>query len=104
MVRLAHRFHGTFTLGFTQPDPSRQELNNYAYAQCDPINMTDPIGLVSCAEQAGAELAAGALFLASAFFVASSGGLALFLVTGAVTLWGATFYQRGGCPIAGRLL
>jgi RHS repeat-associated protein len=44
-VHLNHRFHSTFTMGFTQPDPSRQELNNYAYAQCDPINNTDPTGL-----------------------------------------------------------
>ncbi|MCP3014541.1 hypothetical protein NGM33_14490 [Nocardiopsis dassonvillei] len=49
-VHLNHRFHSTFTLGFTQPDPSRQELNNYAYAQCDPINNTDPTGLNSCNE------------------------------------------------------
>ncbi|CAL9361099.1 hypothetical protein SUDANB67_01843 [Nocardiopsis dassonvillei] len=49
-VHLNHRFHSTFTMGFTQPDPSRQELNNYAYAQCDPINNTDPSGLNSCNE------------------------------------------------------
>jgi RHS repeat-associated protein len=48
-VHLNHRFHSTFTLGFTQPDRSRQELNNYAYAQCDPINNTDPTGLNSTA-------------------------------------------------------
>ncbi|GAA1446319.1 hypothetical protein GCM10009602_32630 [Nocardiopsis tropica] len=47
-VHLAHRFHSTFTLGFTQPDPSRQELNNHAYAACDPINNTDPTGLNAC--------------------------------------------------------
>ncbi|MCK9871004.1 hypothetical protein MRI28_15405 [Nocardiopsis dassonvillei] len=44
-VHLNHRFHSTFTMGFTQPDPSRQEMNNYAYAACDPINNTDPTGL-----------------------------------------------------------
>jgi RHS repeat-associated protein len=46
-VHLNHRFHSTFTLGFTQPDPSRQELNNYNYAACDPINNADPSGLIS---------------------------------------------------------
>jgi RHS repeat-associated protein len=50
-VHLAHRFHSTFTLGFTQPDPSRQELNTYNYAGCDPVNKTDPTGLA----QQGAE-------------------------------------------------
>uniref|UniRef100_UPI000375FE7B RHS repeat-associated core domain-containing protein n=1 Tax=Nocardiopsis ganjiahuensis TaxID=239984 RepID=UPI000375FE7B len=44
-VHLSHRFYDTFTLGFTQPDPSRQELNNHTYAMCDPINNTDPTGL-----------------------------------------------------------
>ncbi|WP_435110653.1 RHS repeat-associated core domain-containing protein [Nocardiopsis synnemataformans] len=103
-VHLNHRFHSTFTMGFTQPDPSRQELNNYAYAQCDPINLMDPTGLVSCTEQAIAGLVVAGLFLLSTFFIASTGGAALFFITGAATLWGATFYQRGGCPPAGRLL
>ncbi|MFE6450525.1 RHS repeat-associated core domain-containing protein [Nocardiopsis dassonvillei] len=49
-VHLNHRFHSTFTLGFTQPDPSRQEMNNYAYAACDPINNTDPTGLQTYGE------------------------------------------------------
>ncbi|MBR8743740.1 hypothetical protein DSY14_18745 [Nocardiopsis sp. MG754419] len=44
-VHLSHRFYDTFTLGFTQPDPSRQELNNHTYAACDPVNNTDPTGL-----------------------------------------------------------
>ena len=49
-VHLSHRFLDTFTLGFTQPDPSRQELNNYTYADCDPINNTDPTGLQTYGE------------------------------------------------------
>ncbi|GAB3735616.1 RHS repeat-associated core domain-containing protein [Nocardiopsis nanhaiensis] len=57
-VHLSHRFYDTFTLGFTQPDPSRQELNNHTYAMCDPINNTDPTGLNTlpswqCARSAG---------------------------------------------------
>ncbi|WP_249188551.1 RHS repeat-associated core domain-containing protein [Nocardiopsis sp. MG754419] len=44
-VHLSHRFYDTFTLGFTQPDPSRQEMNNHNYAACDPINKTDSTGL-----------------------------------------------------------
>ncbi|WP_165425595.1 RHS repeat-associated core domain-containing protein [Streptomyces sp. BK022] len=36
------------TLGrFTQPDPSGQENNSYAYASGDPINRSDPSGLAS---------------------------------------------------------
>ena len=37
-VHLSHRFLDTFTLNFTQPDPSRQEMNNSTYARCAPIN------------------------------------------------------------------
>ena len=42
---LSHRLLDTFTLNFTQPDPSRQEMNNSTYAECDPINKMDPTGL-----------------------------------------------------------
>ncbi|MFJ8871749.1 RHS repeat-associated core domain-containing protein [Streptomyces sp. NPDC102473] len=36
------------TLGrFTQPDPSGQETNPYLYATGDPVNHTDPTGLLS---------------------------------------------------------
>ena len=49
-VHLSHRFLDTFTLNFTQPDPSRQELNNHTYAMCDPINNIDPTGLSACSE------------------------------------------------------
>lgn len=33
-VRLNHRFHSTFTMGFTRPEPSRSELGNCARACC----------------------------------------------------------------------
>ena len=46
-VHLSHRFLDTLTMNFTQPDPSRQEMNNSTYAECDPINNTDPTGLMS---------------------------------------------------------
>ena len=46
-VHLSHRFLDTFTLNFTQPAPSRQEMNNSTYATCDPINSTDPTGIAA---------------------------------------------------------
>ncbi len=52
-VHLSHRFLNTFTLNFTQPDPSRQEMNNYAYGMGDPINNTDPSGLITAADVGG---------------------------------------------------
>ncbi|MBQ1083213.1 hypothetical protein KBX21_18655 [Nocardiopsis sp. B62] len=56
-VHLSHRFYDTFTLGFTQPDPSRQELNNHTYAACDPINRIDPSGLSSFSQCMGDRIA-----------------------------------------------
>ncbi|MBR8742736.1 hypothetical protein DSY14_13530 [Nocardiopsis sp. MG754419] len=52
-THLGHRFLDAVTLNFTQADPSRQEMNNYAYAMGDPINRTDPTGLKSQALIAG---------------------------------------------------
>ncbi|WP_236572168.1 MULTISPECIES: RHS repeat-associated core domain-containing protein [unclassified Nocardiopsis] len=67
-TNLGHRFYDTNTLNFTQPDPSRQEMNLYVYAMGNPVNNTDPLGLMTEAEagatiEAGlAGVAAGALF------------------------------------------
>ncbi|WDZ93558.1 RHS repeat-associated core domain-containing protein [Nocardiopsis sp. HUAS JQ3] len=52
-VHLGYRFYDTNTLNFTQPDPSRQEMNNYAYGMGDPINNVDWTGLMSLAIAAG---------------------------------------------------
>ncbi|PDP86645.1 hypothetical protein CQJ94_15215 [Glycomyces fuscus] len=84
-VHLAHRFYDTTTLNFTQPDPSRQEMNNYAYAQCDPINNTDPSGLFSVKE-VGAYGAGGAIIGAAAgcVLVGGFGALAGGLMSGGI--------------------
>ncbi|NYH53607.1 RHS repeat-associated protein [Nocardiopsis arvandica] len=95
-VHLNHRFYDTTTLNFTQPDPSRQELNNYAYAACDPINNTDPTGLVS-----------GSCLWAASQFVVGFGGWvgsvgAITLTAGGATplaligLAGSTYGVIGG--------
>jgi len=45
LYHLQNRYYDP-TLGrFTQPDPSGQETNTYAYATGNPINYTDPTGL-----------------------------------------------------------
>ncbi|WP_141926124.1 RHS repeat-associated core domain-containing protein [Haloactinospora alba] len=50
---LGHRYMSHFTERFTQQDPSRQENNLYGYAAGDPINNTDPSGLLSFAGTVG---------------------------------------------------
>ncbi|MBR8741660.1 RHS repeat-associated core domain-containing protein [Nocardiopsis sp. MG754419] len=86
-VHLSHRFMDTFTLGFTQPDPSRQELNNHTCAGCDPINNTDPTGLNTCAWGIAGMFATMAGFAWTASSVASLGA-PVALATDAAGPWG----------------
>jgi len=96
-VHLGHRFYDTNTLNFTQPDPSRQEMNNFAYAMGDPINNTDPTGLMS-ASDAG-NLGAGLAGLGFAA-VAVSCGITI-ACAGAMMAAGAVVGAAGGAAGAG---
>ncbi|PNH86161.1 RHS repeat domain-containing protein [Arthrobacter sp. AFG20] len=44
-TKFGARYYGPGNGRFTQPDPSWQEANRYAYASCNPINSVDPSGL-----------------------------------------------------------
>jgi len=44
-IKLGARYYNTGLGRFTQPDPSGQEANNYAYAAANPITNNDPSGL-----------------------------------------------------------
>ncbi|KRE85239.1 RHS repeat-associated core domain-containing protein [Arthrobacter sp. Soil764] len=44
-IKFGARYYHPARGRFTQPDPSGQEQNRYAYAQANPCNMTDPTGL-----------------------------------------------------------
>ena len=46
-TKFGARYYNPTTGRFTQPDPSGQETNRYAYAQCNPTNNTDPTGLAT---------------------------------------------------------
>ena len=87
-VHLARRFMDTFTLNFTQPDPSRQELNNHTYAECDPTNNTDPTGLSSVPLPQAACWGATIymLKLSGASLVLGVGGTPVYIATAVVTI------------------
>ncbi|WP_158073442.1 RHS repeat-associated core domain-containing protein [Actinophytocola xanthii] len=44
LVLFGYRYYNPSIGRFTAPDPTRQERNDYAYAQADPINNSDPTG------------------------------------------------------------
>ncbi|MBY3553870.1 RHS repeat-associated core domain-containing protein, partial [Modestobacter lapidis] len=83
------------TLGrFTQPDPSGQEANVYAYAACNSVNSSDPTGLApNCGLAAAAGGILGGLVGAGLGGFASGGnpvGAAVGAVKGAVSGYEAT--------------
>ncbi|WP_217131449.1 RHS repeat-associated core domain-containing protein [Streptomyces sp. AC558_RSS880] len=47
LYKMGHRYYDPSLGRFTQPDPSGQETNPYLYAAGDPINNSDPSGLLS---------------------------------------------------------
>ncbi|TQN33309.1 RHS repeat-associated protein [Haloactinospora alba] len=86
---LGHRYLSQRTHRFTQHDPSWQENNLYTYAECDPINKSDPSGLVTAMDGACAGLATG-IFIATGIAMATGAGtpvgIILFAAGGTVTL------------------
>lgn len=50
LYKLGARYYDTTIGRFTQFDPSGQEANPYAYAGCNPINVSDPTGLSACTD------------------------------------------------------
>lgn len=52
-IKFGARYYNPYRGRFTQPDPSGQEANRYAYAGANPCNNTDPSGLdyASCVKE-----------------------------------------------------
>ncbi|WP_433918423.1 hypothetical protein OIE50_14640 [Streptomyces canus] len=53
LYKMGARYYDPQLGRFTQPDPSGKESNPYAYAAGDPVNRTDPSGLLSLGEGLG---------------------------------------------------
>lgn len=84
LYKLGARYYDP-TLGrFTQPDPSGQENNTYAYASCNPTNSADPSGLVSCQGGVNRTIASTVLVVVGVFGLLASGGAAAPLVAGVI--------------------
>ncbi|AIS02400.1 RHS repeat-associated core domain-containing protein [Streptomyces glaucescens] len=47
LYKMGHRYYDPQLGRFNQPDPSGQEINPYLYAAGDPVNSSDPTGLLS---------------------------------------------------------
>ena len=45
LIKMGARYYNPTTGHFTQPDPSGQEANRYAYASNNPTTHNDPTGL-----------------------------------------------------------
>ncbi|MEV7045230.1 RHS repeat-associated core domain-containing protein [Amycolatopsis sp. NPDC051061] len=71
-----YRHYSPVYARFTQPDPTGQEANPYAYGQGDPVNRTDPTGTVS----------AGCV---------NTGATAIFALLGAAGTWASTVATGG---------
>jgi RHS repeat-associated protein len=60
-IKFDARYYNPYRGRFTQVDPSGQEQNRYAYVGCNPINATDPTGLMSVECFTGSVLTSAAL-------------------------------------------
>lgn len=77
-IKFGARYYHPARGRFTQPDPSGQETNRYAYVNCNPINATDDTGLATFGDYASGCLTGAATDLAIGLGLGTvSGGLGL---------------------------
>ncbi|UKA75061.1 RHS repeat domain-containing protein [Arthrobacter sp. FW306-07-I] len=79
-IKFGARYYNPGRGRFTQPDPSGQESNRYAYVSCNPVNATDSTGLIS----EGCAVSRVGLLIGLFLFVATAP------VSAPVSIWGAT--------------
>jgi RHS repeat-associated protein len=100
LYKMGARYYDPQLGRFTQPDPSGQEKNSYLYAAGDPINNTDPSGLLSLGE--GLTRAGQAVGLAGALAApALPLGLGLTAVSAGLEVAGGIAEGKSASDIAG---
>ena len=87
-IKFGARYYNPARGRFTQPDPSGQETNRYAYVNCNPINAIDPSGTSFLGDVVGGAVAAflGATLdgTISPILGGAAGGCAGAVVTGLI--------------------
>jgi RHS repeat-associated protein len=100
LYKMGARYYDPQLGRFTQPDPSGKEKNSYLYAAGDPINNTDPSGLLSLGE--GLTRAGQAVGLAGALAApALPLGLGLTAVSAGLEVAGGIAEGKSASDIAG---
>ncbi|WP_373292299.1 RHS repeat-associated core domain-containing protein [Actinokineospora fastidiosa] len=103
LLIVGYRYYNPTWGRFTQPDPTNQERNPYAYAQSDPINNSDPTGAQSVDPCLGVNL--GAISVAAGLLTGGVGLIAAFttvstfgVATGIAALGGTLIGAVGATP------
>jgi RHS repeat-associated protein len=96
-IKFGARYYNPYRGRFTQPDPSGQEQNRYAYVNCNPINATDPTGLgpAECLFNASAAVFSAFVVAGAGAAAVATGGLAIVGLIGAIGLEATTATAAG---------
>ncbi|WP_043429303.1 RHS repeat-associated core domain-containing protein [Arthrobacter sp. FB24] len=96
-IKFGARYYNPWRGRFTQPDPSGQDQNRYAYVSCNPINATDPTGLgpAECFFNASAAVFSAFVVAGAGAAAVATGGLAVVGLIGAIGLEATTATAAG---------
>ncbi|WP_285291507.1 RHS repeat-associated core domain-containing protein [Arthrobacter sp. ISL-69] len=93
-IKFGARYYNPYRGRFTQPDPSGQEQNRYLYAGANPVNSTDPTGLLSLGEAVGGAI--GLIFTSGAIGLGCAATLGVGCAVGVAVAFGIAGGAVGG--------
>ena len=104
-LKLGARYYNPTTGRFTQPDPSGKEANTYNYTSCNPVNSTDPTGLLSlCTSLAIQGVVYGLGSLVTGVLAFGATGSILGAPAGAVLGYASVSLAAGGLLVGSQAL